>query len=182
MPFFPLALSSEYSPILLIVSKSHSFSREQAEAKETKMIATYGIERNKKKKAATRALGLGYKQDDTNSWLVIISLTVLNQVVCSSACDACVWCLAALVVACLAGMCFALSDGGQKSALKWCRASFNLSTYNCFSLKRVLWKKGRFSVQSCSSTKCITSRTETKSSPNKWKWTDQEEMTMLWKV
>lgn len=70
----------------------------------------------------------------------------------------------------------------EKFTIKWCHESFNLGTYNCFFLNRLLWKRGHFSVQSCSSIKCITHCTEMQIRPNKWEWTDQEGMTILRRV
>lgn len=77
---------------------------------------------------------------------------------------------------------YTLSSGGQKFALKCCCESFNLRTYDCFALKRLLRKKGHLSVHSCSSTKCITQSTEMQTSQNKWEWLYQEGMTTSWNV
>ena len=154
------------------------------------MTPKTAIDRNKEKQQHMHCTWITSRvtQTDTNSWVVIISVTGLDRVVCSSACASWVRCLASLVVAmeiCLAylvGMCFTLSGGGQKFPPKHCCESFNLRTYDCFALKRLLRKKGHFSVQSCSSTKRITQNIEMQTSWSKWEWPYQEGMTMSWKV
>lgn len=154
-----MTLFSEYPPTLLIVPHQQwRRGRSQGEIRWRLRWPPKYSHWCRQRKAAAHALCL-YKQDDTSSWLVMLSLTGLDQVLCSSACAACV--ATEVGPAYLPGMCFALSKGGQKFVIKWCCESFNLSTYNCFSLKRLLWKKGHFSAQSCSSTKCITHCTET---------------------
>lgn len=175
-----MALFSEYPPTLLIVSKCHSFSSEGAEARER---LGWGWDDPKihplmETKKSCNTCSCVCRMTQTPG----LSLCHWHQVVCSSACAACVWGLASLVAAaeagpaCLVGMCFALGDGGQKFAIKWCHESFNLSTCNYLSLKRLLWKKGNFSVQSCSST-----AQKHKQVPVS-EWTDQEGMAMLWEV
>lgn len=94
-------------------------------------------------------------ETDTNSWVVIISVSGLDQVVCSSTCASQVQCWAFLVVAMeiypayLVVMRFTPHSGdAQKFALKCCE-SFNLRTCDFFTLKRLLRKKCHFSVHSC---------------------------------